>query len=181
MQKLFESFDIIFDVEEKEERKSCLRKLWESITCKHRPSTIAMKNIRAMYKSALTDEECDGYRINTRSFDYELLQAARRKKESKKQYNLMSDFERLVKLLTSYVEEPERPEYEIEVTIEVPKPKKLRKVTTYDKITILERWVKIGYQMYRRHFDAYSGDEYIVVDGDVYEIKCDRYGREYLA
>jgi len=99
-------------------------------------------------------------------------------------YLLMRDFDKLVKLLKEYLgDEPKRKskEYEIEVTIERPKAKKLRKVTTYDKITILERWVKIGYKMYRRQFDSWSGDEYIVVDGDVYEIKHDRYGREYLA
>jgi hypothetical protein len=180
MQKIFESFDIIFGIEERKERKSCFQRLFQSITRKKRPSTTAMENIRKMYKGLLADDSTRGFRVHNRLFDYELLHEKCRR-ESKKEYNLMSDFERLVKLLTSFVEEPEEPCCEIEVTIEVPRPKKLRKVTTYDKITILERWVKIGFQMYRRQLDVFTGDEYIVVDGDVYNIKRDRYGREYLA
>jgi hypothetical protein len=181
MQQYLKSFDLIFDVEEKEERVSWFKKLFKSCSRKKRPTTIARENIIKMFKVVKTGESTRGFRIQNPSLEYELLQA-QRQCESIQAYNLMSDFERLVDLLTSFVEEPERkPCYEVEVTIEVPRPKKLRKVTTYDKITILERWVKIGYKMYRRQFDCFTGEEYIIVDGDVYDIKCDRYGREYLA
>jgi hypothetical protein len=108
------------------------------------------------------------------------------KNKASNKYFLMRDFDKLVKLLSEYCDEDckckrvKDNKYEIEITVEVPKPKKLRKVTTYDKVTILERWVKIGYEMYRRQFDWKTGDEYIVVDGDVYLIKCGRDGIEYL-
>jgi hypothetical protein len=185
MTQYFKSFDLILDVKRKEEQISLFKKLINSFSCKKRPATIAMENIRKMYKTLQSDKVSKGsaFRVINNQFDYELLHALDfRHFESNNKFNLMRDFEQLVKLLQSFCDEPRREkEYDIEITIEVPKPKKLRKVTTYEKITILERWVKIGYKMYRRHFDSWTGDSYIVVDGDVYNIKCDRYGTEFLA
>lgn len=187
-QYFLKSVDLMIDVEKKEEQVSLFKKLINSFastfkTRKKRPTTIAMENIRKMYKTLKSEEVTIGcgFRISGSSFENELLLAQRKRQISNSQLNLMRDFEQLVKLLSSFVEEPKEEVYEFEVTIEVPKPKKLYKATTYEKITILERWVKIGYKMYRRHFNVWSGESYIVVDGDVYDIKTDRYGREYLA
>lgn len=183
MTQYLKHFAIILDDEKKEKNVSFLKKLINSVSeklgAKKRPTQRAFIKIleqQLSYKDAIT--------INS---DFEFGYVPRIKKAIKissdtNKYFLMKDFDQLVKLLSEFCEEPKRKhEYEIEVTIERPKPKRLKKVTVYDKITILERWVKIGYKMYRRQFDSFSGDEYIVVDGDVYDIKRDRYGREYLA
>jgi hypothetical protein len=180
----FKHFAIILDDEKKEKNASLLKRLINSVSeklgVKKRPtqrSFIKMMEQQLSYKDAITINE-----------HLELSYVPRIKKAVKissdtNKYFLMRDFDKLVELLSEFCEEPKKREkqYEIEITIERPKTKKIRKVTTYDKITILERWVKIGYKMYRRQFDSFSGDEYIVVDGDVYDIKYDRYGREYLA
>ena len=180
MKQYLKSFDLILDIEEQKERVCWFKKLFNRFTCKKRPSTIAMENIRKMFKEVNTEKRVRGFRVHNECFEHDLLSELTRERSSK-EYNLMRNFEELVELLSSFVEERRKPAYEIEVTIEVPRPKKLRKVTVYDKITILERWVKIGYKMYRRQFDAWTGDEYIIVNGDTYDIKCDHYGKEYLA
>jgi hypothetical protein len=189
MQQYFKSFAIVLDEGKKEEHVSCFKRLYRSVFgSKKKPTTIAMENIKKMFKTIKTESTVgDRFFVKDNSFEFELLRRTKCRNKfcaNTTEYNLMRDFERLVELLTSFVEEPKckcKPAYEVEVTIELPRPKKLRKVTTYDKITILERWVKIGYEMYRRQFDVFSGDEYIVVDGDVYYIKCNRHGQEYLA
>lgn len=183
-EQYFKTIDIILDVEKKEERVSLFKQMMNSLFGKKKKATtVARDNIAKLFKT-VKKEEVLPYsilRLNN-SFEFELFDALKSYKSvSSKQLNLMRDFEELVELLSTFVEEPKEDTYEIEITFERPKPKKLKKVTTYEKITILERWVKIGYKMYRRHFNVWTGESYIVVDGDVYNIKSDRYGREYLA
>jgi hypothetical protein len=184
----FESFAIILDAEPKK-RANYFKRLVNALgkklgkTVKHRPGTIAARNLLKMYRAV---QESNVYEntllVRNNSFEFDLLKETQRRFTSEvKQYQLMKHFEELVELLAGVCEEPRGREIEIEFEIEVPKPKKLRKVTTYEKITILERWVKIGFKMYRRHLDVWTGDEYIVVDGDIFYIKQNRYGQEYLA
>lgn len=184
-EQYFKTIDIVLDTNKKDEQVSLFKKLISSFcTKKKRPGTVAMENIRKMYKFVKSPENNFNktIRINNLNFEYDILGLLDpRHLQSSNRLKLMRDFEQLVKLLSSFVEEPKEDTYEIEIVIETPKPKKLKKVTTYEKITILERWVKIGYKMYRRNFNVWTGESYIVVDGDVYDIKSDRYGREYLA
>lgn len=49
-----------------------------------------------------------------------------------------------------------------------------------EKIVIFERFVKIGWNTYKRRFDFISGLDFINVDGTIFYVKLDRYGREYL-
>jgi hypothetical protein len=202
MQQSFKSFAIVLDEEQPEKNTNCFQRLVNALGKKltnHRPGTVASQNILKMYRTVKKEATYgDAFIIRNNSFEFDLVKKAKARRlfwdslreegsffdvEPKaKKYNLMRDFETLVELLSSLCcEERSRPEVEIEVTVEVPRPKKLRKVTTYEKVTILERWVKIGYKLYRRHFDAFTGDEYIVVNGDVYYIKENRCGQEYLA
>ena len=169
IQYLKRNLSIVMDSEEPKKNKCFFTKLIDSLSDKlqgkKHPVTKKLQEL-------LEEEE----------FEYESIIHIGSGENSKQQF-LMRNFDELIDILKDICEEPKRKErkYEIEVTIERPKRKKLQKVEVYDKITILERWVKIGYKMYRRQFDRWSGDEYIVVDGDVYEIRHDRYGREYLA
>lgn len=185
MTQYFKTLDIVLDVEKKKEQVSLFKKLVNSLcTRKKRPTTTALENIRKMYKTLKHEEVYPHSAISIKNlnFEFEILNALDASRSiSANKLNLMRDFERLVELLSTFVEEPKEDTYEIEITFERPKPKKVKKVTTYEKITILERWVKIGYKMYRRQFNPWTGESYIVVDGDVYNIKSDRYGREYLA
>ena len=169
-------FTIVMDDKEKKTNRNFFGKLIDSVSdklCPVKVNDTKLKSLRALleneyrFKHGYTiDVECDEI-VNTNK------------------YFLMRDFDKLVKLLNEYLGDKPKvkksKEYEIEITIERPKVKKLRKVTSYDKVTILERWVKIGYEMYRRQLDSFTGVEFIVVDDDVYLIKRDRYGREYLA
>ena len=183
----FEQFAIILDDPRKSKNTTCFKKLINALSEKltnHRPGTVEAQNILKMYRSIQKEASYgDGFFVRSSSFEHDLLKDAFRKSSaSTKQFNLMRDFESLLELLASICEEPKRKrEIDIEITVEVPRPKKLKKVTSYEKITILERWVKIGFQMYPKNFDTFSGEEYIVVDGDVYLIKQNRYGQEYLA
>jgi hypothetical protein len=184
-------FAIIMDEKEETTNKNIFCKLIDSISDKL--SGTKRPVVEDRVKKLLI--ECDFSRKNTIYVDEDLnfktsffkSGSFYHGKKADNKYFLMRDFDKLVKLLSEYCDEDctckrhKGNKFDIEITIETPKPKKLRKVTTYDKITILERWVKIGYEMYRRQFDYKTGDEYIVVDGDVYIIKCDRNGKEYLA
>lgn len=184
MTQYFKTVDIVLDTPKKEEQVSLFKKLINSFcTRKKRPTTTAMENLRKLYKTIKTEEVYPYSVVQINNvFEHEFFNVLNTSKtRSEKQLNLMRDFAELVELLSTFVEQPKEDTYEIEITIERPKPKKLKKVTTYEKITILERWVKIGYKMYRRQFNTWTGESYIVVDGDVYNIKSDRYGREYLA
>ena len=183
MTQYFKTIDIVLDTIQKEEQVSLFKKLFGGLCRKKRPSTVAMENIKKLYKTIRT-EEIHPYsvvRLNN-TFEHEFFNVLNTSKtRSEKQLNLMRDFTELIELLSTFVEQPKEDVYEIEISFERPKPKKVKKVTTYEKITILERWVKIGYKMYRRQFNPWTGASYIVVDGDVYDAKSDRYGREYLA
>lgn len=181
------SFDIVFDVKEKQQRKSLINRLFGCIAPKKRISTKVMDNLKKLSAAIERDERSsiNVVRVLDSEFNFEALSTLGlflSKKRSEKEYNLMRDFEILNNILSSLVyDEPKRKNVEIEITIEIPKPKTLKKVTTYEQIHILERWVKIGYKMYRRHFNVWTGNSYIIVDGDVYDIKTNRYGVEYLA
>jgi len=185
MQQVFKSFDIIIDLEEKKERVSTFKKLINSVSgLVKRPKKKSVKNMSDLFKVIEMKDLYTGQaiRIDNNDLNYRLIDFMNPEYcESNNKFNLMRDFEQLVKYISSLIEEPKEDKYEVEITIELPKPKKVKKVTTYEKITIMERWVKIGYQMYRRQFDNWTGEEFIIVDGDVYLIKNDRYGREYLA
>jgi hypothetical protein len=167
-QFLKKEFAIVMDGEDQKTNKNFFTRLIDGLTRKLKrekhPVTTRLREL-------LEQDE----------FEYEsIIQVG---KANNNKYFLMRDFDKLFDLLKDVCEDcPKRKEreYEVEITIERPKRKKLKKVTVYDKVTILERWVKIGYKMYRRQFDCYSGDEYIVVDGDTYEIRRDRYGKEHL-
>jgi hypothetical protein len=194
-QQYLKRFAIIMDNEDKSRNKSYFTRLIDSLSeklsSKKRPTIeskiqVLLRNCEFSHRDTIyVDEDLNFEQSLFRSDS--LYFNNKKKANNNNKYFLMRDFDKLIKLLSEYCDEPcsckrhKDNEYEVEVTVEVPKRKKLRKVTTYDKITILERWVKIGYEMYRRQFDWKTGDEYIVVDGDVYEIRRDRYGKEYLA
>lgn len=179
--KYLRQFAIIMDEEKPKKNRNIFQKLIDSVSEKLSP-----KKTEKLHKILI---ECDFDQKDTLYIDEDFNFKSKLFRCGSEEfvadtnkYFLMRDFDKLVKLLSEFCEEPKRSkEYEIEITIERPKRKKLCKVETFDKITILERWVKIGYKMYRRQLDGWSGDEFIVVDGDVYLIKHDRYGREYLA
>jgi hypothetical protein len=179
-------FAIIMDEKEEKTNKNVFSKLIDSISeklsGKKRP--VVKEKLQKLLiecnfkqgKRVCIDEDFDFIRTG----DWRLS-------ANTNKYFLMRDFDKLVELLSEYCDDEctckrrKDNKYEIEITVEVPKRKKVRKITTFDKITILERWVKIGYDMYRRQFNYRTGEEYIVVDGDVYDIKVDRHGKEYLA
>jgi hypothetical protein len=181
-------FAIIFDEERRQKNLSYFKRLINAVSEK-----LGTKKsyVERFFYNIIQDHELD-YRdavdvnIDDLIFDY-IPRAQKRERLSAdiKKYFLMRDFRDLVDLISSYCEEDNfhscrknrKGRYDIEVTIEVPRKKK---VTVYDKVTILERWVKVGYDMYRKQFDPWTGREYVVIDGDVYDIKRNRYGKEYL-
>jgi hypothetical protein len=181
-EQFFKSFALVVDEEKPKRQLGCFQKMVNAINAKFNRGRKSNdeKFLRQMMNLNLTLG--DSIQIENSDFDYLLTRRheAKRQEANINKYFLMKDFEEFLKLLTSYTEKPKPRTVEFEVTIEIPRPKKLKKVTTYEKITILERWVKIGYKMYRRHLDVYTGEEYIIVDGDTYEIKSDRNGTEYL-
>jgi hypothetical protein len=171
MTQTFKQFAIILDGEEKKTNKTVFQQLIDSLRGKKEKKDPIKHKLQDLLSSSEFAFEQE-FRVGGEA--------------NRNKYFLMRDFDELVDLLSSYCDdEPKRKhkdnKYEIEVTVELPKRKRIKNVTVYDKITILERWVKIGYHLYRRQFDPWSGTEYIVVDGDIYDVKSDRNGREYLA
>jgi len=51
--------------------------------------------------------------------------------------------------------------------------------TCYDKVTVHNNWVKIGYNQYDIYRDEYY-NEYVNINGDTIPVKEDRYGKKYL-
>lgn len=183
--KYLKQFAIILDDVKPKENKSFFRKLIDSVSekliKKNRP------DVRKKIDELLFNVSFDYGDALSFGDDLDLTYIPRAKRKytlsaDTDKYFLMRDFDELLELLEEAIEvKPKKSnKYEIEITIETPKRKKLQ-VDVYGKITILERWVKIGYEMYRRRFNGFTGDEYIIVDGDTYYIRRDRYGREYLA
>jgi hypothetical protein len=171
-QQYFKHFAIVLDNEEKKVNKSLFQRL--------------IASIKGKFQRRHPLEDRLQYLLENEDFEYEgIIHVGDQKSENK--YFLMRDFENIVRLIQEFCDDEctcrgdrRHDGKDYEITIELPKRKKLRKVTVYDKVTILERWVKIGYDMYRKHSDPWTGEEYIIVDGDTYDIRRDRYGKEYL-
>jgi len=89
-------------------------------------------------------------------------------------YNLLRDFLELQQDETATIR------FVVEEPIPQPKTVVAFKVQIKEKITIFDRFVKIGWHSYRRQLDLFNGREYIVVDGTRLWIRQDRLGREYL-
>lgn len=99
-------------------------------------------------------------------------------------YYLMSDYQIIEQLLNDIIEYRTNNKTIIEVVVRKPepvrKPKRMLLIDVAEKIRIFERFVKIGLRTFKREFNVWTGEEYVVVDGDVFYIRNDRYGREYL-
>jgi hypothetical protein len=94
---------------------------------------------------------------------------------------LMKDYARIIQMFNDLLERQQDETTVIEVVVKSPpKPKRRLTIEVWEKITVLERFVKIGLRTFTRHFNIWTGEEYIVVDGDVFYIRNDRHGREYL-
>lgn len=121
---------------------------------------------------------------------------------SVKVYDLISDFQKIIRRLHNYVEANEtkkvvykrKPKQEKEVVdIEInlnltrryPKSKVpyailTNHLCTEEKVTIFHNWVKVGYNQYDIFVD-FNGREYVYIDGHKFQIKEDRWGRRYLS
>jgi len=97
-------------------------------------------------------------------------------------FSLMKNYKQVYNLLRDLLELQNDETGVIRVVVEKPQPKTIIKFKTEikEKITIYERFVKIGWNSYKRKFDYFTGRDYITVDGTVFWIKQDRLGREYL-
>ena len=92
----------------------------------------------------------------------------------------MKNYTQIYNLLRDLLELQQDETNVIRVVVERPKPVVAFKMQIKEKITIFDRFVKIGWNSYKRQFDLFSGREYIVVDGTTLWIRQDRLGREYL-
>lgn len=96
-------------------------------------------------------------------------------------FYLMKDYERIINLLNDLLELQNDERGVIRLVVEEPvKPVVHFKVQIKEKIKIFERFVKIGWNTYKRRFDFLTGLDYIVVDGTTLYVRYDKYGREYL-
>lgn len=94
----------------------------------------------------------------------------------------MKNYTQIYNLLRDLLELQQDETSVIRIVVEEPKPRPVVafKMQIKEKITIFDRFVKIGWNSYKRQFDLFSGREYIVVDGTTLWIRQDRLGREYL-
>jgi hypothetical protein len=120
-----------------------------------------------------------------------------------KVYDLINDFDKVIKRLKRFAEENDGEEYllvkenkkckceenvsEININLNVHNriPKSvthvaiLRKEINEEKVTIFDNWVKVGYNQYDIYVDLF-GKEFIYVSGSKFYVKEDRFGRKYL-
>lgn len=97
----------------------------------------------------------------------------------------MKNYKQLYNLIRDLLEVQEDETGTIRIVVaEAPRPQPKTvvhfKMQIKEKITIFERFVKIGWNTYKRQFDFFTGREYIDIDGNRLYIKYDRSGREYL-
>lgn len=99
----------------------------------------------------------------------------------KNEFFLMKNYKTLYNLLRDLLEIQSDETGVIRLVVEEPvRPVVKFKYQVKEKVTIYERFVRIGWNTYKRQFDFFTGKEYINVDGNILYIKYDRYGREYL-
>lgn len=93
----------------------------------------------------------------------------------------MKDYKKLYNFLLDLLELQENETGVIRLIIDEPvRPVVHFKHQIKEKITIYERFVKIGWNTYKRQFDFRTGKEYINLDGTKLFIAYDRNGNEYL-
>jgi hypothetical protein len=118
-----------------------------------------------------------------------------------KVYDIINDFDKVIKRLKKYVaenngefllvednDEPEVRVTEIQIDVNVHKrsPKSvipiaiLRNDVCEEKVTIFDNWVKVGYNQYDIYVDLF-GREIVYIDGSKFYVKEDRFGRKYLS
>ena len=88
----------------------------------------------------------------------------------------ITNFKRIIEYLEDVKKPKERkPNMTIEIEISMPVAKKKRKVTVFSN------FVKAGLDRYRIRRDAFTGYEYVLIDGNRYEIARDFWtGKGYL-
>lgn len=69
------------------------------------------------------------------------------------------------------------------ITIEAPKPKKVKKTVVYtaDPVTVHDNFVKVGYDLFIIKEDEYTGQRYVKIGSKILLVKEDIYGNGYLA
>jgi len=97
-------------------------------------------------------------------------------------YSFMYNYADIIQLIETLTE----PKYDersvVELIVNKPEPKPLTRihVEVKEKVTIFNQFVKIGYKLYERQYDFLRNRDFIVVDGEIFYIKTNRYGQELL-
>lgn len=158
----------------------------------------SLKNIETgdliVFGDNLGNVEYD-YRIETDPKNLDHLDG-----RSFKVYDIINDFDKVIKRLKKYVaenkgeyvfvEEEETYGRIAEINIDVNVHQKAPKVTTpiailrnavcEEKVTIFDNWVKVGYNQYDIYVDLF-GREIVYIDGNKFFVQEDRFGRKYLS
>lgn len=99
-------------------------------------------------------------------------------------FSLMKNKNIILQLINDLLDTQQNERSVIELVVAKPEPRPITVTTVQvkvrEKISIFDRFVKIGYKVYKRQYDFWSGNDYIEVDDNIYFIKTDKYGREYL-
>lgn len=97
----------------------------------------------------------------------------------------MKNYNQIFELLQNLLDLEDDEQGVIRVVVQEPvrrvKPVIRFRAEIKEKITIFERFVKIGWNTYKRKYSFLNNCDFIEVDGTVFYIKMDRYGNEYLA
>ena len=132
---------------------------------------------------------------NSSSYDYTILEGTKAMMKLKNvvKYDVVNESGRIARALEHYVKknsrrsswfQPLRKSYNDDVTVvnititNKPKP---RVVRSFDVADIYEGFVKIGWNIYYVDNCRCSGRQFVNIDGEVFEIKADRFGDKYLA
>jgi hypothetical protein len=126
---------------------------------------------------------------NNSSFDYIVLENELEmlKIQTRKIYQLVEDYDQVVKALEEYVEKnnirkEEDVDIEINLNITIEEaPVKPKKVATYEVVDIFDTFVRVGWDIYEIYVDTYTGKELVKIGNKVFQIKKNLFGQKYLS
>lgn len=127
---------------------------------------------------------------NNSSYDYTITDEPLMKLRKFIMYDLISDETRIASALDRYVEKNgicpcwpkavKKNNYDVTITVTLEENPKPKKIATLEVVDIYDAFVKVGWNIYYTTTDTWTGKQYVSIDGNVFEIKTNRFGQKFL-
>lgn len=188
------TYAIVIEDKKKASEKGLIKKLYAAIAKRFRPQRrvwdIIVESRVNTGDAVVIDLGADKYYRFERKF-YDYLDTKNYLKSAKafsvaneKTLLLMRDWDIISRLLDIIDPLEDDNKTVIKLRISKPKPRFVAqrvKYVTADPVYIYRDYVRVGFDAFKRHFDPFTGDSYVKVDGKKFYIDIDRNGKEYLS